>query len=251
MTDHVANAATALDSAQRILLFTGAGISTESGIPDFRGPSGVWKTADPDDFTLANYRRDADFRKAAWQRRFESPLRHAEPNAAHRAVVVLWEGGRMIGCITQNIDGLHQAAGLPEWAIVELHGNRDGIRCLDCDTDADPGEVERRWREGDPDPACPVCRGMLKSTVVYFGEMLPERALTVSSLWASEADAVIAVGSSLSVYPAAGIPLEVAARGAPFVILNDGPTELDDVAAIRLHGRAGTLLPELVAILTS
>ncbi len=211
----------------------------------------MWKTANPDDFTLANYRRNEEFRKSAWERRFESPLRHAEPNAAHRAVVALWESGAMIGCITQNIDGLHQAAGLPERAIAELHGNRHGIRCLECGNDADPEEIETRWRNGETDPACRVCGGVLKSTVVYFGEMLPQRALTVSGYWASEADAVLVVGSSLSVYPAAGIPLEVAARGAPYVILNDGPTEHDDVAAVRLRGRAGTLLPELVAILTS
>lgn len=251
MSDGVDNAAALLHGKERILVFTGAGISTESGIPDFRGPSGVWKTADPNDFTLANYVRNEDFRRSAWERRFESPLRHAEPNDAHRAVVDLWHGGLMIGCITQNIDGLHQAAGLPERAIAELHGNRHGIRCLDCGADADPVEVEARWRDGEADPSCAKCGGMLKSTVVYFGEMLPQGALSMSGYWASEADAVLVVGSSLSVYPAAGIPLDVAGRGAPYVIINDGPTEHDDVAEARVRGRAGTVLPELVAVLTS
>ena len=250
MADTVAKAAALLQGAQRILIFTGAGISTESGIPDFRGPSGLWKTANPDDFTLSNYVRDAGFRRAAWERRFNSSLRDARPNAAHEAVTELWNGGRMIGCITQNIDGLHQAAGLPAEAIVELHGNAEGIRCLDCGTEAHPEDVEDRWRGGDTDPACSVCGGVLKSTVVYFGEMLPARALATSGAWTEDAAAVIVIGSSLSVYPAAGIPLEVAARGAPFVILNDGPTRHDGTAAVRLEGRAGALLPALVAMLT-
>ncbi len=247
MSDVLQDAAALLTGCKRILMFTGAGISTESGIPDFRGPSGVWKTASPDDFTLSNYVANTEFRWAAWERRFASPLRDAEPNAAHRAVADLWRSGRMIGYITQNIDGLHQAAGLPTEAIVELHGNTDGIRCIECGTKADTKQVEERWRGGDADPSCEVCGGILKTTVIYFGEMLPERALTTAAVWTANADAVIVVGSSLSVYPAAGIPLEVAATGAPFVIVNDGPTELDDVAAVRLGGRAGEVLPSLVA----
>jgi NAD-dependent deacetylase len=157
----------------------------------------------------------------------------------------------MVGCITQNIDGLHQSAGLPEEAIAELHGNGRGIRCLDCGTAADTAEVESRWRAGESDPKCPVCDGLLKTTVVYFGEMLPAAALARASAWTDTADAVIVVGSSLSVYPAAGIPLEVASRGAPLVILNDGPTDHDDMAAARLAGKAGTLLPALVAVLSA
>ncbi len=251
MADTVETAAALLQGAQRILIFTGAGISTESGIPDFRGPSGLWKTANPDDFTLSNYVSDVGFRRAAWERRFNSPLRDARPNAAHEAIVDLWDGGRMIGCITQNIDGLHQAAGLPAEAVVELHGNAEGIRCLDCGTEAHPEDVEAQWLRGDTDPACSACGGMLKSTVVYFGEMLPARALATSGTWSEVADAVIVIGSSLSVYPATGIPLEVAARGAPLVILNDGTTKHDGAAAVRLQGRAGALLPDLVAMLTA
>jgi NAD-dependent deacetylase len=251
MSDDIAEAATLLTGRDRILIFTGAGISTESGIPDFRGPSGVWKSANPDDFTLSNYVGNADFRKAAWERRFESPLRHAEPNPAHLAIADLWESNRMIGCVTQNIDGLHQKAGLPDRAIVELHGNTRGIRCMDCGTDADPGDVEARWRSGEADPVCAICGGILKSMVVYFGEMLPTRALATAAAWSADADAVISIGSTLSVYPAASVPLDVASRGAPFVIVNDGPTDHDGVAAVRLEGRAGTLLPQLVAELTA
>jgi NAD-dependent deacetylase len=246
---NVENAAALLAGAQRILVFTGAGISTESGIPDFRGPSGLWKTADPADYSLANYVASAEFRHASWERRFDSPLNHAAPNAAHHAVVALWDSGRMLGCITQNIDGLHLAAGLPTHAVVEFHGNRSGIRCLDCGADADPEAVEARWRAGERDPACTACGGILKTTIVYFGEMLPERALIRASMWSAAADAVIVVGSSLTVYPAAAIPLEVAGRGAPLVIVNEEPTEHDAFAGAVLSGKAGTLLPGLVALL--
>ena len=247
MAHSISEAASLLDGTRRILIFTGAGISTESGIPDFRGPSGVWKTADPDDFTLSNYINDTDFREAAWERRFESLLRHADPNPGHEAVVDLWQSDRMIGCITQNIDGLHQKAGLPDDGIVEIHGNARGIRCLTCGIDADPDHVEARWRAGEADPSCNVCGGILKSTVIYFGEMLPTGALAIAEMWTADADAVISIGSTLSVYPAASVPLEIAARGAPFVIINDGPTDHDAVASVRLEGRAGTLLPRLVA----
>lgn len=250
MIDTVEGAAGLLEGRRRILLFTGAGISTESGIPDFRGPNGVWKTADPQDFTLSNYVANSSFRRAAWERRFNSPLRHAKPNAAHRAVADLWELGNMIGCITQNIDGLHQAAGLSETALVELHGNAKGIRCLDCGTIAESDEVEDRWLNGETDPACALCRGTLKSTVIYFGEMLPQQALATAGDWTAEADGVVVVGSSLTVFPAAGIPLEVAAAGAPLVIVNDGRTEYDDYAGALLKGRAGDVLPDLVAMLS-
>lgn len=251
MNAPIAAAAELLADRSGVLVFTGAGISTESGIPDFRGPSGVWKTADPADFTLSNYVTNPDFRKGAWERRFDSPLRDAAPNPAHEAVVTYWLAGRMTGCVTQNIDGLHQAAGLPDEALVELHGNRNGITCLDCSSPADPGEVEVRWRDGEVDPVCSACGGLLKTTTILFGEMLPVAALERAAAWVDRADGVLVVGSSLSVYPAAGIPLEIAARGAPFVILNEGPTDQDPIADVRIDGKAGELLPRLVAMLTT
>jgi len=247
MTDELMAAARLLTDTQRILIFSGAGISTESGIPDFRGPSGVWKTVNPDDYTLANYMADAEFRKAAWKRRFDSFVMHALPNPAHQAVVDLNKAGLMIGCVTQNIDGLHQKAGLAATDLVELHGNASGIRCLECLTLADTDDVEIRWRKGESDPPCLACGGLLKTTVIYFGEMLPPDAIVRAAAWSAKADAVVAVGSSLSVYPAANVTLDVAAHNKPFVILNDGPTEQDDVATILLGGKAGVLLPLLVA----
>ncbi len=251
MSSPIDTAHSLLVDKRRVLVFTGAGISTESGIPDFRGPSGVWKTADPSDFTLSNYLRDADFRRGAWERRFNSPLAHARPNAGHEAVVDLWRSGSMVGCITQNIDGLHQEAGLPDEAVVELHGNSTGIRCVDCGSEPDPDLIEARWRDGEADPPCEVCGGILKTKTVLFGEMLPPIAVQTAGDWTAIADAVVVVGSTLSVYPAAGMPLEVASRGAPLIIVNDGPTDHDDLAAIKLEGKAGELLPALVALLTS
>jgi NAD-dependent deacetylase len=173
-------------------------------------------------------------------------FRNAQPNAAHFAVTDLWKAGRLVGCVTQNIDGLHQAAGLPQDAVAELHGNSDGIACVQCETAYDPAEIERRWANGDLDPHCDVCGGILKSTIVFFGEVLPEKELRLAEEWAAEADAVVAIGSSLSVYPAAYIPLEIAARGSVFVIINNAPTDLDSVASIRLDGMAGTVFPLLV-----
>jgi NAD-dependent deacetylase len=246
----IAAAARVLADQRQILIYTGAGISTESGIPDFRGPSGIWKTADPADFTLQRYLTNPDFRREAWERRFTSTaLSDAQPNAAHEAVTRLWKAGRVIGVVTQNIDGLHQTAGLPGTAIAELHGNAHGVMCTECDVRPDRENVRARWEAGDLDPHCATCGGILKSTTVYFGESLPEDQFARASLWAAMADAVIAIGTTLAVYPAAFIPMEVAARGEPFVIVNRGETEQDAAATVRLEGAAGDLMPDLVAAL--
>ena len=147
-------AAAALAGTTRILVFTGAGISTESGIPDFRGPNGVWKTVDPKNFTLRHYVEDGDFRRARWYRWFGETLPDHQPNAAHRAVADLWAMGRMIGCITQNIDGLHIAGGLPPDALAEVHGNTRGIECLERGHRHEVAAVRHRWLDGDLDPHC-------------------------------------------------------------------------------------------------
>jgi NAD-dependent deacetylase len=250
MSQDLAYAARLLLDAKRILVFTGAGISTESGIPDFRGTDGIWTKLSPEDFQLDRYLQDPKARIRAWQTRFPRMFGNAEPNAAHHAVVDLWKSGKLVGCVTQNIDGLHRAAGLPKEAIAELHGNGDGIACIQCGAEADPTEVEQRWIGGDLDPHCEHCGGILKSTIVFFGEVLPQAELAQASAWAAEADAVVAIGSSLSVYPAAYIPLEVASRGEVFIIINNSPTDLDGLASLRLDGLAGTIFPQLVAAIT-
>jgi NAD-dependent deacetylase len=247
MSQDLAFAARLLLEAKHIMVFTGAGISTESGIPDFRGTDGIWTKFSAEDFMLDRYMADRAVRTRAWASRFPKMFGNAKPNAAHEAVVDLWKADRLIGCVTQNIDGLHRAAGLPQEAIAELHGNADGIACMQCGTAHDPADIEQRWINGDVDPRCDKCGGILKSTIVFYGEVLPQQEIELAYRWAAEADAVIAVGSSLSVYPAAYIPLEIASRGDLFIIINKGPTDLDTLASIRLEGMAATLLPQLVA----
>ncbi len=242
----IERAAEALSTSRRILVFTGAGISTESGIPDFRGPQGLWKRFDPSDYTYNRYLTDREFREQSWKRHFESPYLSAVPNDAHRAVTLLWESGRSIGCVTQNIDGLHAAAGLPNRALVEVHGNAHTAHCISCGAEPTLSDIEQRWRSGDTDPRCGSCGGILKTKIVYFGEDLPTEAIARAWRMTEDADAVLVVGSSLCVYPAAFIPLDVVDRGHPLVIVNQGATDHDFRAAALIDGPAATVLPLLI-----
>jgi len=244
----IADAAAALEGCNQILVFTGAGISTESGIPDFRGPNGVWRTEDPKNFTLRHYLSNEEFRRARWHRWFGEPSAGFKPNRAHRAVVDLWDTGRMVGCVTQNIDGLHIAGGLPAPAIAEVHGNSRGIVCVDQGHSHSVEHIRSRWLQGDLDPHC-ECGSILKSTVVLFGEELPMGATGRARSFSLGADAAIAVGSTISVFPAAEYLLWVADRRLPIVIINMGPTDADELATVRLDGKAGELLPALVSAL--
>lgn len=244
----VSDAAAALEGRERILVFTGAGISTESGIPDFRGPNGVWKTEDPKNFTLRHYVSDEEFRRSRWELWFGDDRPTFQPNEAHRAVVDLWDSGRMVGCVTQNIDGLHVAGGLPAPAIAEVHGNGRGIMCVEHGHSHTVEHIRERWHAGDRDPHC-ECGSILKSTVVLFGEELPPAAASRARSFSLAADAAIAVGSTISVFPAADYLLWVADRGLPLIILNMGPTDADELATVRLDGKAGDLLPGLVKAL--
>ncbi len=247
--DEAAAAADCLRQCHRLLVFTGAGISTESGIPDFRGPQGVWRTVDPDEFTLDRYLHYPETRQRAWQMRMAAGDLDAAPNPAHRAVVDLWHTGRMVGCVTQNIDGLHQKAGLPEEIVAELHGNARTTVCLGCGDRRPTADVLRRVEAGEADPSCLLCGGILKADVVYFGEMLPTGPWDLAFEMAEQADGVLSIGSTLSVVPACYIPQRVARRGHPFVILNMGPTDMDHLATARISGPAGQALPDLVAAL--
>jgi NAD-dependent deacetylase len=236
----------------RILAFTGAGISTESGIPDFRGPDGVWSRLDPADFHISRFVADPEIRKRGWALHQQGQLwgsrSQVRPNRGHLALVDLWREGRLVGCVTQNIDGLHQAAGLPDEAVAELHGNTRRARCLRCEQTW-PTETVLEWVDaGAADPSCPTCGGIVKTATVLFGEMLPQREIERAWEMASSASIVLAIGSTLSVWPAAEIPARLAADGRPLVIVNQGPTEMDHVATIRLEGAAGMILPRLVEI---
>lgn len=232
-----------------ILVFTGAGISTESGIPDFRGPDGVWTKVDPAEFTIQRYLDSEETRRRSWSMRAHSGVLDAQPNEGHSAVVALWEAGRLLACVTQNIDGLHQVAGLPEDMTVELHGNARETRCVDCDDVTETTAVLARVESGEDDPHCLRCGGIIKVDVVFFGEMMPAHEMRRAAAMAHVTDAVIAVGSTLSVYPAADIPLLAVEGGAPLIIVNRGATELDGLAAVTIDGTAGETLGLIAAAL--
>ncbi|MFN2583055.1 MAG: NAD-dependent deacetylase [Candidatus Dormibacteria bacterium] len=233
-----------LEAARRVLVFTGAGISTESGIPDFRGPNGVWRHRDPSRYTIQRYIVDAGVRRERWHDRLESSFETVAPNAAHHAVTRLQELGRAPVVVTQNIDGLHQAAGTRN--VIELHGTSREVMCLECSRRLPTPVVLDRVREGDDDPHCELCGGLLKTATISFGQNLVPGDLERAFAEAEQCDACLAIGSTLSVYPAAGVPDRATRAGAPLVIVNEGATELDDVAAVIVQGRAGTVVPVLV-----
>ena len=249
MSYSIEQAAALLSGATRLLVFTGAGISTESGIPDFRGPDGLWTKVDPDDFTIDRYLSSPEARMRSWARWSTSLLREARPNRAHRAVAELARMGRLEGCVTQNIDGLHQAGGLADELTVEVHGNVWSVRCLVCPAHWPTDEVFRRVESGETDPHCPRCGGIIKLTVVSFGQAMPAGEMERAYAMARSADGVLAVGTTLSVWPAADIPLSAASRGIPFVIINMGPTDLDRGADIKVERPAGEAMTRLVELL--
>lgn len=238
----VAQAAALLLSSRSGIAFTGAGVSVESGIPHFRGEGGLWTKFDP--YKVAHidtFRKDPS---QYWTYSLNHRRPDAEPNPAHRALVELERLGHLRAVITQNTDGLHQRAGSRE--VIELHGSSHAVVCLDCEARFPRGEIDRMNREHCP-PACPACGGrFLKPTVVLFGEALPMAALREAQALAMAADVVLIVGSSLQVYPAAGIPRLAREHGAELCIVNAEPTPFDDVAAAVIHGKAGEVLPEIV-----
>ena len=238
-----------LSTADKILVFTGAGLSTESGIPDFRGPDGLWTKVDPDDFTIDRYTTSKELRIRGWRMHLEGELWGARasvaPNAGHDAVVAL--GHRLAGVVTQNVDGLHQLAGLDDSLVAELHGDVRNSRCLQCATQWPTTEVLSWVEEGYEDPHCPECGGLVKTNTVMFGEMLPDEAIAKASLFLAQSDAVLVLGSTVSVWPAADIVIRAANAGKPVVIVNKGETEADHLAAAKIDGAIGDVLPGLVA----
>jgi len=238
--------AEALAGARRAVAFTGAGISTESGIPDFRGPQGLWTKIDPKEFTIQNYVSNPEHRRRVWQMRLERvDVRH-EPNAGHRAIAALEELGIIDCVITQNIDGLHQEAGSS--TVLELHGNTREVMCLSCDKHQPFGTVVERLRAGEADPACTDCGGMLKSATVSFGQAMPADIVDEAFARAQAGDVCLVVGSSLVVYPAAGIPLAAARAGARLAIVNAEPTPFDEIADPVINAGAGEVLSRTVDV---
>ena len=237
-----------IDAATRIVVLTGAGISTESGIPDFRGPQGVW-TRDPQAekmATIQHYVADPEVRKRAWQSRLHSPAWTAEPNAGHRALVVLERRGKLHTLITQNVDGLHAKAGSDPARIVEIHGTMREVVCLSCDERAPMERALARVRAGEADPACRSCGGILKSATISFGQGLVREDLMRAQRAAGACDLLLAVGTTLAVFPIAGVVPIAREAGARLVILNAEPTAMDDLADVVLRGSIGQVLPRLV-----
>ncbi|HVA08138.1 MAG TPA: Sir2 family NAD-dependent protein deacetylase [Acidimicrobiales bacterium] len=249
-------ARTLVQRARRIVALTGAGISTDSGVQDFRGPNGLW-TKNPEAekaATLDNYVSDATLRRRAWQNRLSSPMWDAEPNAGHGALVHLERSGRLHTLVTQNIDGLHQKAGTSPDLVVEIHGNAREVVCLSCGH-RQPGEpVHHRVRAGEVDPTClqmvqagSPCGGLLKSATISFGQSLVATDLHRAESAAAACDLLLAVGSTLSVYPVAGLVPVAVRSGAVVVIVNGGPTDLDSLADVVVYGSISELLPAIVA----
>jgi NAD-dependent deacetylase len=247
--DPIALVKTWIGKAQRIVALTGAGISTESGIPDYRGPQGVW-TKNPAaevQSTLQNYLADPKVREAAWRSRLSSPAWTAQPNRGHLALVELERRGKLHALITQNIDELHQIAGNSADRIIEVHGTMRRVMCWGCGQRTPMTDVLQRVRDGEADPACRSCGGILKSDTISFGQALVPAVIGRAMSAAAEADVLLAIGSSLQVYPVAGaVPLARDA-GARIVIMNNQPTPMDPLADAVLAGPIGELLPAICA----
>jgi len=238
-----------IDRAERIVVLTGAGISTDSGIPDFRGPQGVW-TRNPGaerTATLQHYMADPEVRRTAWRTRLDHPARTARPNPGHEALVTLERRGKLDTLITQNIDGLHHAAGSDPDRIVEVHGNIREVMCMSCGERAPMERALDRVRAGEEDPPCRTCGGILKSATISFGQNLVPEDLMRADAAARRCDLLLAVGSTLSVYPVAEVVPIAKSNGARVVIVNGEPTAMDHLADAVIHGRIGAVLPALVA----
>ncbi|SRR5579884_1737008 len=245
--DDVRALADLLRAARRILVFTGAGVSTESGIPDFRSPGGIW-----DRYPVVYYDeflRDPEAQRQYWLRSRETypVVAAAAPNPAHTAIVALDRLGKLLLCVTQNIDGLHQRAGLAAERVVELHGNGQWVVCLDCDSRTPRDAIQAELVAGTEVPHCARCGGLLKNATISFGQMLPVEALAAAERAARECDLCLVIGSSLVVYPAANIPVSAAQHGAPVAIINASPTPLDALAQVVIREKAGVVLPAAVA----
>ena len=240
-------AADLIISAQKLVVFSGAGISTESGIPDFRSPGGIWSRFDPEDFTYQKFVSDPEARRKQWRMLGEGHLTTlAEPNLAHYAIAELDRLGRLDCVITQNVDNLHQKAGVPADKVFELHGNVQSAVCLGCGKLYPFEQIKARVDEGEEIPDCEDCRGMLKPNAVLFGEQLPPAVLQEATNRSSNCDLFIVVGSTLVVYPAAYMPIYAVQGGARLIIVNLSTTPMDGEAAVLIRAKAGEAMSKIV-----
>ena len=238
-----------IGSSKRAVVFTGAGISTESGIPDFRSPGGIWTKMMPIDFD--EYVRSAEARRESWRRRFamEGSWREARPNAGHQAVADLVSRGIVSHVITQNIDNLHQESGVSAEQVIELHGNTRYAKCLDCNQRMEIGEIRAMFEEKGEPPDCPSCGGIVKTATISFGQAMPEAEMERAERATRACDLFIVLGSSLVVYPAAGFPILAKRCGARLAIVNREPTEQDEFADLVIHAEIGATMGTAVRTL--
>lgn len=240
-----------LAGARRAVIFTGAGISTESGIPDFRSPGGVWTKMKP--ITFQEFVGNEDMQRETWRRRFagDDRLTGSKPNSGHYAIASLVNSGKASSVITQNVDNLHQDSGVPGDKVIELHGNMSYARCLDCSTRHELEEFREAFLERGEIPLCRACGGLVKTAVISFGQQMPQAEMERAEQEALTCDLFLAIGSSLVVYPAAGLPVLAKENGARLVILNREPTPLDSFADLVINDEIGRVLPGVVDALLS
>lgn len=244
--DTVAALRELIRASNYIAVFTGAGISTESGIPDFRGPKGVWNTQTPIDFR--DFVASEEVRRESWSRKFsgEMKLEDAAPNAGHLAITSLVKAGKVSHVITQNVDGLHQKSGTPDDQVIELHGNASYASCLSCGKRLELGPIKSVFLEHGTLPYCPDCGGIVKTATISFGQSMPDTEMQKAEAASLSCDLFLAIGSSLVVYPAAGFPRLAKENGAGLVIINEQETDLDPFCDLVLHEQIGTTLSRAV-----
>lgn len=236
-----------ISDSSRIVAFTGAGISTESGIPDFRSPSGLWTKYKPIEYQ--DFISSAEKRKESWRMKFglDSIVEKAKPNDGHNALVTLLHSGKLSVVITQNIDGLHQASGIPDDKVIELHGNTTYAACLDCGRRYELSEIKKVFETDETLPECDSCGGMVKTATISFGQPMPEKEMSAAEKETMTCDLFLAIGSSLVVYPAAGFPVMAKQNGARLVIINRDETPLDEIADLVINMEIGEALSNAVS----
>lgn len=229
-----------IDHSRRLVVFTGAGISTESGIPDFRSKGGIWTKHKPIDFR--DFMADEEKRRESWRIKFatEKMMTEAKPNKGHLGIAKLYRAGKLNSVITQNIDGLHQVSGIPEDKVIELHGNSTYAKCLQCDRRYEIDDIRNIFVPDETLPSCDDCGGIIKTAVISFGQSMPVRQMQLAEEESVSCDLFIAIGSSLVVYPAAGFPVIAKQSGAKLVIINRDPTDLDRYADLVINAEIGT-----------
>jgi NAD-dependent deacetylase len=248
MEEKLSQVAEWIIQANKVVVFSGAGLSTESGIPDFRSPGGVWDRYNPEDFYFQNFLASENSREKYWQMATEmyEPMKKAQPNLAHLAIAEMERLGKLDCVITQNIDGLHFKAGNSEEKVIQLHGTAMFVSCLSCGKSYDREEIQERIQKGVKAPYCDDCGGPLKPATISFGQSMPERETEEAYHRSSSSDLFIAIGSSLSVQPAASMPLVAKRNRAKLVIINRDPTPYDPMADIVIHGQAGPVMASIL-----